>query len=103
MAVKDNEIPLFEQIMGTVQSYPFDFSEVIPSGMSITEYGLELDEEGIVEERAEASLLSSRSVLVALEAKAPGEAVATVTARVGDRGIVEALQARIQVRERSAS
>lgn len=101
MAVKDREIPLFEQIMGTMQSYPFDFSSVIPGGMAITGYDVVFDPESVVERNDEASVLSSESILLSLAGVSPGEVLVTVLADIGEEGICEALQARIQVKERS--
>jgi hypothetical protein len=100
MAVKDREIPLFEQIVGTMQSYPFDFSSVIAGGMAITAYDVAFDPEGIVERNDEASVISSESLLLNLAGVSPGETIVTVLADIGDEGICEALQARVQVKER---
>lgn len=98
MAVKDVEVPYYRVARGSKPAITFDFTDVIPTGMTIQSHTVSSDDTDCLEH--EESVLSSKSILAVLNAHRAGEAMVTVFATIGTVGpgtIEEALQARVLV------
>ena len=97
MAIKDVEIPLYRLSVGAVPLYTFNFQDVLPTGHTLADYEVVLEDCAVARHEPSVSILSDGVILVGFEGLSVGTTLATVTGIAGNGQVASGQREVLQV------